>query len=234
MPRATKSIQLEGIGSDVEQYGDPIGLWERSNSQLVVTPNDNMTASPVTGWSWAGAPFGGAPSLVTASTSTYWRFGSTAIANYFLYKTYPGGTAYVMMGAYDGIYPENGAYAMLRIDDGTDNNYVMAGDQYVITGSVADTNKVISIRTGGGAVTTTTILTKWPTLRKDAVQLAMSGSLFTNWAATAYWFGRDSQGLWLAGVGSGLTWTPTRWGFYFTSLTTADWQSMVVDWIHWI
>lgn len=108
------------------------------------------------------------------------------------------------------ICPGLGAMVGVRMDDGTDNNYVEAIMR--ITSQQTRTY-LIRRRTGGGSISETALASGILAHRDVTLNCWLGGSNFSNWSFNFELY----IGLtYLGGVGtSGITWTPSRQGLVF-------------------
>ncbi len=173
------------------------------------------------GMSWAGAPF----VIPTLAYGGYLKasFGTTP-NRAFLYRGLTGGNA---LAARVAIVTNNaGHYHGLRYDDGTDNNYIEFALRYN-AGNSFDVIK--NVRTGGGAITTTSLITPGTLPLWYVLTLQPIGTQWTSWAGQGVFYINSPGGFIFSGIGAALAWTPTRVGLIFQS-GNASWQVSFVDW----
>jgi hypothetical protein len=167
---------------DVMPYGTKRGVWRRFVEVSGNAPTDHFTSGRITsGYAWAGSPFA-TPSIILYSYSgDYLGFYNSGPGRYFMYKRITNSAA-----SWKNMYIEgrfcagvNGAVG-LRVDDGTDNNYV----EIYVDDTAADGANTLkfSWRTGSGAVTTATAGCKLPVSEFMVLRLSCY------WSGSAYSF----------------------------------------------
>ena len=149
---------------DVIPDADGRGLWRRivnrnsgtGSPDLADGYQDHFRSGVIpAGFAWAGAPFAGAPAFITwAQSGSYLYVTADVGQQHFLYRTIGAdGERYVACRMGGSANTTIG----LRIDDGTDNNYMEA----LITPTTAarswDHELKYRWRVGAGAVTTSGI-----------------------------------------------------------------------------
>lgn len=174
------------------------------------------------GWTWAGAPFA-IPASVTFPGRKLAVADAGAIRA-FLYRSISATPDQFTRLA---IYTSHvGDYIGLRMDDGTDNNYIEADLRY----QAANNFDFVKIyRTGGGAVTTTSMVTLGAYPLWCIPALGIVGTKWTNWSGNPRLMINGPGTIAPGSIGSGLTWTPTRMGIVFQT-GTAAWQILYADW----
>lgn len=183
---------------------------------------DFATTAPP-GLSWAGSPFSTPPTLSILNNTWLRISGFTANERAFLYKS---ATHTKLIGhiAIDTNY--DGMYSGLRLDDGTDNNYV----EFVIWWATGGTYRIrfyLRQRLGGGTPTETEFThLAAPILPTNVFMLIRrdAGS-WSSWPAECILYGLMSV---RGGNSATNTWTPTRAG-WVTKFGTGSWQSSFID-----
>ena len=136
-------------GRDVQPDNDNHGLWARRVNRLGLSTYDDHFRSGLipTGYSWiTDGTFNGTPGTLTYSyLGTYMHVSTSTTPNFLAdaITVYSGETITARIRA------NSGAEFGLRIDDGSDNNYVEA----VLDPSVGMSTLDHRERAGGGAVT---------------------------------------------------------------------------------
>lgn len=219
--------------ADIYLLDDEAGMRYRLRAHNTggITAEDFDVDSMPAGWSWAGSPFV-TPATVDFNNPSLLGVGwsSTGSERAFLYSSgspansSPGACAFVnslTAGMYTGV----------RLDDGTDNNYVelslalssVSPNVYLLRGKY---------RTGGGSVTTTDSDT-WNLPIPPIFYMSISGTKWSSWDVRpimAVPFGA-SLITWKNTLVTGLTWSPTRKGLvFYDGGGTATWDRCVVDW----
>lgn len=192
-------------------------------TDTLVTHFINDTGLP-SGWAWAndGVVFTGAPDNINYSNGSHWLFAyqNTTTKRSFAYRTVTKGNRMSARLSVTSV-----GSCGLRADDGTDNNYY---EIYLRHVSGATIDIMTRSRTGGGAVTTTTVASP---IGDAAITLAMLVGTGATFAITGYLVTPTVNLLGVASLG-GLTWTPSRGGVLINPNqgAGAGW----VDWIGWL
>lgn len=182
---------------------------------------DFATTTP-SGLSWAGSPFSTPPTLSTMNGTWLRVTGFSANERAFLYKS---ATHTTLIGhiAIDTNY--DGMYTGLRMDDGTDNNYV----EFVLWWATSGTYRIrFYIRRSAGGTVSETEFTHlaMPILPQNIFMLLRrNASDWSSWPAEAILYGAMSV---RGGSSLANTWTPTRVG-WVTKFGTGSWQSSYID-----
>ncbi len=162
-PAASRGVRLNASGhlimpatGDIRPFNIGYGLGQRS-IQGSYTPDLHFTSgsSAPTGYAWAGSPFA-APDTVYYSYSSDFLFcASGTNARNFLYRSITNNAANwsnkSILGAFAAV-GVNTRYG-LRIDDGTDNNYV----EMYVDGTANDATETVKFEYTGGTIVTTNI-----------------------------------------------------------------------------
>ena len=199
-------------------------------NQLVLQKYDTLvthwqtdTGLPVS-WSWAndGVVFTGTPDNISYSQLSHWLYAyqNTTTKRGFANRSAAKGnriSARVSVTVAGSVG--------LRVDDGTDSNYYEFYLRHV-SGPTIDI--MTRSRTGGGAVTTTTLTSP---LGDAAITLALLIGTGATWTMFAYLVTPTNNLLTAASLG-GLTWTPSRAGLLMNPNqgAGAGW----CDWIGWL
>ncbi|MGB9881188.1 MAG: hypothetical protein ACPLPV_00165, partial [Methanomassiliicoccales archaeon] len=148
----------------------------------------------------------------------------------FLYKTAPTRSEFYFRAF---IWGESTYYVGVRLDDGTDNNYV----ECVIYHDTSNRIPYVQLRwrTAGGTVNTYTSPNQsgwWLTTWGVSTQLNTRGTLWSSWipvpmVATPYGVVCEAT----TGFPTGLTWKPTRAGIVIQS-SGSSWEKYGVDWVN--
>lgn len=173
-----------------------------------VTDHWDNASSPGSAWSWAGAPFVTPATVVFNTLPSHMQVTSNGAGNRSFLKRTDGLTnTYTRLC--QSLYSGNaGAYAGIRLDDGTDNNYIEVAVRYA---AAYQYDWITVIRTGGGAVTTTSRkLIELPTTH--ILRMHVAGTLWSNWNAYGSIYPIYSSVRYQATIGTGLSWTPARKG----------------------
>lgn len=185
------------------------------------------------GWAWAGAPFVTPPTVDLTTQLGTITAGNFALANdrAFLYKaaTPTDSNLYTIAGLVSiGV----GFRCGIRLDDGTDNNYVEVV-LYVSQASPTQWIEQIRWQTGGGGVNTASG-DALPIPHAYILQMSITGVKWTAWYATpllrVLW-GIGGR-MWKPNSGPGpLAWTPTRHGLVFDQggAAVAAWYRAIVE-----
>lgn len=173
---------------------------------------------------WAGAPFVTPDTVnLTTYTSVLTMADATAGDRAFLYISSAPTTGRGLLGVF-GFSLGTDAFVGLRIDDGSDNNYVEAG---IYGGGTSKWLMRTYYRTGGGAVVTTTATDAAIGPLMPQVLLNITGTRWTSWGFNGWLSYPQNQSAFLAQMNlvagtTGLTWTPTRIGIAFRNITSIN------------
>lgn len=167
------------------------------------------------GWAFAGTPFGTPDTIDYTAKKLQLRDASGVGIRTFLYREaptiLPAGDAYDLFSRMAQIGYTTGFFTGIRLDDGTDNNYVEWGISNSSTG--ASVRFFHYYRTAGGAVTSAETNTAWNFAILPAfmlVGMSVRGTAWSNWDARGL-LGTDSL-MQSSSFKTGNTWTPTRFG----------------------
>jgi len=192
---------------------------------------EDFTSVPSSGWTWAGSPFVTPPLVEIKNTTVLYSSGFTNGERSFYYRSAPvttssGGFYFLPYLATN----QNGQYAGLRLDDGTDDNYIEVVVEW--QSAVSPLLYKILYRTGGGSVTTVTA-TNIPSspFLPDAIRAAVGGTPWSNWRIEVILY--DHYSIIRPGaVTPYISWTPARVGFVAKN-GTQTWQESGIDFIAW-
>jgi len=175
------------------------------------------------GWYWAGSPF--------VTPNTIYRWG-----NSHLYVQNAGvapSRCFLVTNLSSAIpslfginaVGNNGFYVGLRLDDGSDNNYVELVN--MVEGSPYLRSFAIRHRTGGGAVSTGYLYQNQP-IYADTISAWYSGTQWSNWNIHAdawlMYIRREHLG---STYVLGRTWIPARRGIVFNFVY--EWNHVLID-----
>ncbi len=227
----------DGAGKFRPDTGAP-GLAYRSN-YFVGTDggegsmvDDHFNSYPASGFSWAGAPFV-TPGVAQIRAQTQLEAGvlGATSARAFYYVSSSSSASKYLRGALSTGYV-NTALG-LRMDDGTDNNYVeVIFRRFAL---VPQTHRQEArYRTGGGAVNTVAGATTfdWPP-SLVVLKMEISGTPWSSWSIRNRQVGPMAETLQIGANTAIVTWTPTRVGILFDQGATgyASWERFLVDWV---
>lgn len=185
---------------------------------------EHFTANTMpSGLTWAGAPFG-----TPASNRLTWGGNGTYVINSdYALKSFLYSTSNIAQGK---IYfvrcaPSGNGGAGIRLDDGSDNNYVMTWSKDLGDGTCRIMRE---IRTGGGAVSTTSGVL-YPIVFAYRLGIYYAYSAGT-WTAYTYTYGAALALTF--GTPAAVSWTPTRWGAVHNPGGEAGYSS--TDWLAYL
>lgn len=217
---AYADLQAESrIGMGIGLIPTGVELRRALNQSSDITEDFTSTSLP-SGWSWAGSPFVTPPIVDYAYSGTLLRArGYTSAFRSFLFKTVSNQYAYSILCGFEA-GTQSGAYAGVRLDNGTDNNYAEVVWWNVWSTTDPTIRVYLRQRTDGGTVVETEMtnfrMTLPPALTRLtlAISLAPGGTFWFNWQPRAR---VDNQYFRISGSSNGSTvsWTPTRVGFVF-------------------
>jgi hypothetical protein len=197
----------------------------RGQDARFTTPLEDFTGTVLpSGWSWAGSPFV-TPNTVSKFYGSHLKVqqSSGTPSRCFLVTNLPIPTSPTLYGL--GVIGNHGFYTGLRLDDGSDNNYV----EFVCMAETSTwlRSYATRIRASGGTVSTTYLYQNQPVFF-DSIYAVITGTRWSNWGATANamvgYFHYDFFG---SVYPAGLSWTPTRYGIVFNF--TEDWDYATID-----
>jgi len=192
------------------------------------TYREDFTSIP-SGYTWAGSPFSTPPTVTIVNQTVLATSGFTGSEKSFYYVAMPASLRNYFYLPYLNTNLA-GQYAGLRIDDGTDNNYVEAVVQWQNTNPPLLYR--IYYRTGGGTVTTITpSVVPSNAHLPDAFYFFISGTLWSSWQVELSYYQRYTQ--YRTGATTpAVSWMPTRIG-YVAKHGTSTWMSCGIDYITW-
>jgi hypothetical protein len=243
VPAASRGVRLDASGhlnmpsgghvkcagtGDLFGMGDDFGLFNREANKGYTSIDDHFDDATIPAWgSWAaylsGAPSGASTENLESNSAWHVNVGDDDTGAKCFY--YQAVTAAAAGQALARVMVEYDSTVGIRMDDGTDNNYV---EVYVTHNSAYYINVVTRYRTGGGAVTTTTVITAIEKPIYRLLSLRATGTAWTNWSARLD-FGVDAL-VYIATIVSGLAWTPTGVGLFFSKGTNGTERGAFVDW----
>lgn len=205
-----------------------ITTWLPSADDVRIMPGaartvvQDFASTTPSGWSWAGTPFS-TPTVSIINGTWLRQTGMSGSERTFFSRSLVDQSFYNVIASLDT--NNNGFYSGVRLDDGSDNNYVELVWWYSTSGSPI--RVYLRQRTGGGTVTETdqTTLANAYTDRYTWLVLQIGGARWSSWTPTPIINGLHV----VRGTnGSTVTWTPTRIGIV-TQFSTQSWQSSYVD-----
>ena len=182
-------------------------------------------------WTWAGAPFV-TPGTVTVSDSVLEVTNFTANTRAFLYQPTidaENKVASVALKALTQYF-----WVGVRLDDGTDNNYVELVLQ--VSQSTPTHWQAMGRRRVGGGVIATYAGDTMNVPLNYVLRLVLTGTTWTNWGFVSQLQTPHGIGgiMWKPNNGpTGLAWTPTRVGLvFYAPLGTAADEAALIDWVN--
>ena len=214
-------------GYDVYPAGNEMGLMARVDGGRVWDEHFDVAALPG-GWGWAGAPFA-TPAVIDYSVASRMSCSTLGLNRCFLFKAIDLDMSYWYAEVASNARAV-GNYWGIRIDDGTDNNYV---EMRVAVAAYPPTQWRFDFveRTGGGAVNVTncnTVNAPYPYF----LGIQISGTKWTDWAAWGHamgLIGAFPAGDFWAGSVLGLAWTPARAGWIMCNADGTWWYNYQMD-----
>lgn len=181
------------------------------------------------GYGWAGDPFISPPTTNFVGGTAISLTGYTSSFRSFLYRSIPSGSASSYAGIFAMSTNTTGNYIGIRLDDGTDSNYV----EYVIYYYNSTTEPIFRFylrqRTGGGTIVETEITNFRCSFMPSFLWLYfyMYGTLWTNWQPQCMLV--NVNGTYRGVIGSFVSWTPQRVGIVLGSPNALSWNTFVCD-----
>lgn len=211
----------QGAAKDIFSFNDTGGMFTR-NVNFWQTPTDHFTS--FSGYTWAThGTFDGAPS--TIDTTTY-----PSLLNLVNDNTAEDHYAYIadsgQIDYYARLWVGAASFAGIRIDDGTDNNYLELRLQDGT--DTALKSLLLRYRSGGGAVTATTVADGIPS------QFYVLRLLYIDASNVAFaYYSVNSPFASFAGTYGAITWAATNSGIIFSQRTQANAtdRSALFDWV---
>jgi len=166
-----------------------------------------------TDYSWAGTPFATPPSVSIANNTILSTFGFTGNEKSFFYRTIDNALNSASSVYFLPVQISNaaGQYVGLRIDNGSDNNYV----EIVVEFNGANPPLLYKIyyRISGGTINTITpIATPSGSFMPDAIRAIILGTKWTSWQIVEAFVSNYSS-IRIGAATPNFSWTPTRIGF---------------------
>ncbi len=222
-------------GADLYPNAQDAGVQQRIDAYLAW--DEHFPGTALGGvWGWAGGVFGGAPGTVAVQRSNLEATPAGATRHFLQQGAAPGGSTYRGIQTKCILHTLTVSHAIgLRIDDGTDNNYVET--VAVLTVAAPGTWRFdLRYRTGGGAVNTINGNTfTYPPCAIN-MQMQLSNTFWTNWDVTFLVTGAHDigglAGVWQTNANpAGLAWTPSRMGLLIdaTAGAPASWNTWIFD-----
>lgn len=216
------------VGMDYFPSADAMGLASREIYGMSgITPSsvyDDFNGGLSASWTgWAGSPFVTPTLSYTNPASVLKATFASAPSRAFLYHT--NLTTKTRTFRPTIFTNKVGAHIGLRIDDGTDDNYIEFCLRYC---AVNQYDWILNQRTGGGEPVITSYKTIeypiWP-----LITISLFGTYWSNWMAQTY-LRFNGPGGYVNGPGA-LSWTAARIGIVFNHASGGEsWQAYYVDW----
>lgn len=225
LPNAITASSTITAAGDVFAYGDALGLQRRFINRY---GNANITdhfrsGSIPTGHTWQGAPFATPSSIQYAFQGEYLAVADGANLG-FLAKT--GITTYLNKRMLIRLIPSQNCSIGMRFDDGTDNNYYQA---YFVYASNGQGTLKTQQRTGGGAVTTTSIVTVFLNEFLTLMLYCVSGGV----GHTDYFYVvNETSDVANLTSGSNVSWAVSRVGIVLNADSASKGGFGFVDWFY--
>lgn len=218
-----------GTAKDIYPGDDEAGLWQRRNNWRTIQTHFDGAAMPA-GWAWAGAPFV-TPATIGFATDSLMNMGFGAaqgLARGFLYRTddEDQGAKRVLFAPQSFI---DLTYFGVRMDDGTDNNYV---ESVLRKTAAADTYELVSRHRIGAGAPVVAVQKTWSALPMFyEVSVGLWGALWGAWGYNTE-LGINAPAVDAYGIIGALAWTCTRQGvtFYTSQAVPDTWRGPYVDW----
>ena len=220
---------------DVKPDNDGRGMFTRLVNQLGISTYDlhfRSGAAPPAGYAWQGAPFGGTPGyiyysyladyLIALPSTTTRHFMSRAVTN--------AAANWQNKNVYGRVRAGQFGRCGVRLDDGTDNNYV----QIFMDGMAGTATQTLSFqyRAGGGGVTTVTSSILVPTSEYYVLRLYLSYSA-PNYTAVGYLLCEDGSSILVTGFAVTVGWAPAagRAGLFIENSGGTAGTIVSMDWL---
>jgi hypothetical protein len=222
LEKKVSDIQAAGVTTGLSWNKIPLAQDVRGQFFTSSTTVQDFTGTTIpSGWAWAGSPFS-TPIQVDFNSSRIIVFPGTGIRS-FLVSNLSVSSGYTI--GYIGAISENqGSCCGLRLDDGTDNNYV---ECLIIVESGVNRSLAVRWRTGGGAVNTS-YLAQNVIVEANSIGAWTNGTLWSSWSMSSGFWQLPTGRYYGSAMSGTMAWTPTRKGIVF--YTVASWNRFAVDW----
>lgn len=214
------------IGLVINRLPDAGVIRHLSIADPAITEDFTSSSIP-SGWVWAGSPFITPPTLGARNGTIFYASGS-ASSRAFLHKTTVPNQANYVMAPY--MSANSTSYVGVRLDDGTDNNYVESVAR--VDATTRAWTVVLRWRIGGGTVNETP-QTNMPSpfMSYASLCLRAEGTRWSNWLAIPMLFSLHGSHYQSGAYPSGLTWTPARVGIVI-QFGAGTWEQFGVDYVN--
>lgn len=176
------------------------------------SPNNNLFAGEMThdftnyapGYEFVSDGTFGMPSKTDIYLGTYLRMSSSGLPIFYKTNSVSANTKKLFGVYFDA---SNSSYAGIRLDDGSNNNFV---ECRIFCATTTTRNFEIRYRSGGGTINTANALIGTNPLYYPIIECQITNTPWSSWGVIAKFY----AGLEYTSYTSvtGLTWTPTRQG----------------------
>lgn len=214
-------------GKDFFASGDTIGLARREIYGMNATPGsifDDFNGGLSAGWTgWAGTPFVTPTLSYINPVGTIRASFASSPSRAFLYHN---ANLTSVRSIRPTIFTNNvGGYVGLRLDDGSDDNYIEFCLRYC---AISQYDWILNQRTGGAAAAITSYkIVEYPIW--PIITMSLSGTFWSSWVAQTY-LRFNGPGGYVNGPGT-LNWTAARAGIIINHASGGgSWQAYYADW----
>jgi len=211
-----------GSQKDLFPAADTAGIHRRTANFYTLSQVEDDFNGALSGWTWASSPFV-TPSFQTTGYPSLFAFGNNANARMFMYKSVASSNGHAVIASATAL--ESGAYFGVRMDDGSDNNYI---EIVAVYNNASTFGFQARWRIGGGGVSTSILQYMYNNSRLMTLGIQPVGTPWSNWNPLMV-LGFDNPAFSLYVPTTGLTWSPTRYGPVYVNATTSDWKTIYID-----
>jgi hypothetical protein len=193
---------------------------------LITLTEDFTSTSLPSGWAWAGSPFVTPPALELLGGTILAVYNYSTTSRSFLFKSTVISQLYYSVRPFLAVLSTS--YVGVRLDDGTDDNYV---ELVIRHNSTTRTHATVArYRSGGGTVTEIEQTHfPFPLAAYSTISMEILGTRWSLWSMRPRYMTHYGTVYHAGSYPADFTWTPARVGVIIQS-SNSTWERFGVDW----